>query len=515
MTRTALAAIGGIGLAYGMLGSAASAAEHRDVVDLGIRHQVIENFGASDAWTMQAAGQWSDANRQRIADLLFSQEKGIGLSLWRFNIGAGKEPGQHNIPDPFRSAECFEVSPGVYDWSRQAGQQWFLKAAKDRGVDQFLAFINSPPARMTRTGLTNSADDHTSPTNLKAGYEGEFARFLTDVLVHFRDVGVSPAITEGDPVKIDFRFVSPINEPNVDWNGTKQEGNRMDNLTIRNTVRALHAEMTRRGVKSEILAPESTNISDMIRPASRPTTRFASAKGDYIDDLIGDHSIAPLLSHRICYHIYDSWREPGLLRASEQIRDKMKQYPGWRSWMSEICIMDHKRDLGMDPALLLGRMIHQGLAVAGNSAWHWWLALSVYDYKDGLLYTDWRKPGDTENVLDSKMLWAMGNYSRFIRPGFVRVELTGDNHSHEGLLGSAYLDPNSSKVVVVYVNSGGNNETVQLTFRSPMSSTPYAPTRATAWITSDTHSLQRHPEVEWGKPLTIPARSIMTLVLDP
>lgn len=491
------------GTAFTLCATAAIAGEHRDTVNLSIRHQVIENFGASDAWTMQAAGKWSDEKRNQIADLLFSQEKGIGLSLWRFNVGAGKEPHQHNIPDPFRSAECFEVSPGVYDWNRQAGEQWFLKAAKDRGVDQFLAFINSPPARMTRTGLTNSADDHTSPTNLKAGYEGEFAKFLTDVLVHFRDTGIM-----GDPnYRINFQFVSPINEPNVAWTGTKQEGNRMDNLTIRNTIRALHAELTRQGVASEILAPESTNVIDMVRPSTRPTTRYSSATGDYIDDLLGDSSVAPLLSKRVCYHLYGTTDGRGLIRAAEQIQRKMAEYPGWRSWMSEICVMEPKRDLGITPGLNIARMIHQSLAVANNSAWHWWLALSVYDYKDGLLYTDWRKPGDPETVLESKMLWAMGNYSRFIRPGYVRVEMTGPSHSFEGLMGSAYADPSNSKVVIVYVNSGTEQENVTLTLQGAQLS------KLNGWITSAEKSLSPMEPLNPGQPVTIPPKSVVTLVL--
>ena len=43
---------------------------------------------ASDCWTTRILGNWTDESRERVADLLFSTEKGIGLSLWRFNLGA-------------------------------------------------------------------------------------------------------------------------------------------------------------------------------------------------------------------------------------------------------------------------------------------------------------------------------------------------------------------------------------------------------------------------------------------
>jgi len=83
-------------------------------VDYGKEYQFIDNFGASDCWSMQMLGGWSLENRNRVADLLFSKDRGIGLSCWRFNLGAGKNP--EDIKNPWRTAETFEVSEGVYDW---------------------------------------------------------------------------------------------------------------------------------------------------------------------------------------------------------------------------------------------------------------------------------------------------------------------------------------------------------------------------------------------------------------
>jgi hypothetical protein len=70
------------------------------------------------------------------------QPKGIGLSLWRFNIGAGtaEQGAASGIKDEWRRAESFLNNDGTYNWDKQAGQVWFLKAAKERGVNEFLAF---------------------------------------------------------------------------------------------------------------------------------------------------------------------------------------------------------------------------------------------------------------------------------------------------------------------------------------------------------------------------------------
>ena len=116
------------------------------VIDLNDRKQTIHNFGASDAWVCQFVGLWPDKSRDQIADWLFSLEedangksKGIGLSLWRFNIGAGSAA-QNNISDDWRRTEGFLQDDRTYDWSRQAGQKWFMHAAKQRGSKSIRRF---------------------------------------------------------------------------------------------------------------------------------------------------------------------------------------------------------------------------------------------------------------------------------------------------------------------------------------------------------------------------------------
>jgi len=125
-------------------------------IDISEQYQVIDNFGASDCWSMQKIGEWYTPQKERVADLLFSVNKGIGLSAWRFNIGAGIN--RTTISHPWRTAETFETGAGQYDWTSQGNERWFLQAAKERGVEQFIAFVNSPPARMTRNGYTNCTD---------------------------------------------------------------------------------------------------------------------------------------------------------------------------------------------------------------------------------------------------------------------------------------------------------------------------------------------------------------------
>ena len=68
------------------------------VVDTQTTYQQIDNFSASDAWSMHIIGKWPQEKQNQVADWLFSTEndangkpKGIGLSLWRFNVGADRK----------------------------------------------------------------------------------------------------------------------------------------------------------------------------------------------------------------------------------------------------------------------------------------------------------------------------------------------------------------------------------------------------------------------------------------
>ena len=90
----------------------------------------MDYFGASDAWSMQCIGLWTQEKQNQIADWLFSMEndengkpKGIGLSLWRFNVGAGStEQGEASqIASPWMRTECFLQADGTYDWNKQQG----------------------------------------------------------------------------------------------------------------------------------------------------------------------------------------------------------------------------------------------------------------------------------------------------------------------------------------------------------------------------------------------------------
>ncbi|WP_264480580.1 glycoside hydrolase, partial [Psychrobacter sp. I-STPA6b] len=86
------------------------------------------------------------------------------------------------------------------------------------------------------------------------------------------------------------------------------------------------------------------------------------------------------------------------------------------------------RDLGISLALWTARIISTDIAVGGVTSWQWWTAISRGDYKDGLIHVDngsSNGAGDANYckndgfIRDSKTLWALGNFSFFVKPGMV------------------------------------------------------------------------------------------------
>lgn len=475
-------------------------------VDLGRPHQTIHGFGASDCWTLQFIGRWPLEKRNAMAELLFStgldakrNPRGIGLSIWRFNLGAGSSRQSH-IESIWRRADTFLSEDGsTYDWSRLRGQRWFLRAASQRGVPTLILFANSPPTAMTRNGKA-FGEGRTASTNLADAHFDSFASYLVDVVKHFEQEGIV------------FSFVSPVNEPEWDWESASQEGCCYSSDDILVLLQLLSAKLRREGLTTRLLMPESAELKFLIE-----STPGRPGHLEYFFGSAWSASLSAMTGNRICGHsYYTDTPSSGLFTARDRLREALDRYHGLEYWMTEYCMMGPDgpgRPEGMDAALHVARVIHFDLAVAGASSWQWWLAVSVYDYKDGLIYADMNP--DDGSFAPSKILWVMGNYSRFIRPGARRVTVSRSDDAHpeqtaEGLMVSAYHHPSGGRTVLVLVNRRPDAVPISLRFVGP---DPCPAIRGVVpFITDDRCDLTACPAVPAGQALRIPPRSVVTLV---
>jgi hypothetical protein len=111
--------------------------------------QTFTGIGGSGAWWPNDLWHFPEATRQNLSSLLFSQD-GLGLSSYRYNVGAGGV----NVSNPTRAPETFYVSPGVYNFNADQQGQYFLNEAAKLGVSSLTAFANSAPPSLTSGGAS-------------------------------------------------------------------------------------------------------------------------------------------------------------------------------------------------------------------------------------------------------------------------------------------------------------------------------------------------------------------------
>lgn len=500
-------------------------------IKLDQEQQTIDGFGASDAWRCQMIGKyWPEAKKNAIADLLFSKEtdekgnpKGIGLSIWRFYLGAGSmEQGpESDITDEWRRAECFQAPDGTYNWQKQEGQRWFLQAARQRGVEKYLAFTTSAPVHMTLNGKAFSPQKQ--KMNIKEDKLPAYADFLVDCIENLRK-------NEG----ITFDYLSPMNEPQWDWMAgndgkASQEGTPAINKEMYHLTSLLAERLHNRGLTTKIALGEAGSINYLYENVND------EARDNQIDEFwetSSPLSIAslPNVEKVITGHSYFSvWPINDQVQYRQKLYAKIKQHPGLRYWQTEYCVLESpgeseipgggggKRDLGMKTAIFVARIIHNDLTVANASSWQWWTALTRADYKDGLIYLDDGNNNGSQTpdycrrdgyARPSKLLWALGNYSFFVRPGMKRIEVENQNpmQAATDVMISAYKDATTGKLVIVAINTSENERTYRLDMDGKIKNRSLTP-----YITSESSNLEKGKEVAIDK-IIIPAKAIVTYI---
>ena len=490
------------------------------VIDKEITYQEIDNFSASDAWRMDFVGKnWPLEKKEQIADLLFKREfdkdgnpKGMALSNWRVNIGAGSYENRENneVTSTWNRTECFLSPNGTYDFTKQAGQQWFMNAARERGMNDFLFFTNSAPYFMTRTSSTLSADNNC--INLQHDKFDDFARFLVRCAQHFRENGYN------------VKYISPLNEPNVEWHTNSwQEGTFATKADIYKMVAELDKAISEKGVDTKIIIPELGEMKMLFEVDANEKTPDDIIRSMFYKD--GAYSVLSFKNLYNCVAAHDYWTAypPSLLvDIRTQARDALAgNNHNTKFWASEYCILEKNEEITMPPSpvksinlgLYIARLIHTNLAVANASAWQWWTAVSLNEDVPIQLLPLEGKSGESVKydgkVVPTKMFWATANYSFFIRPGTRRIDVRALNkevtplEAATSLMLSSYTD--GSQVVTVIVNYADTEKSISLKCDNARKGKLYVTS-----IDKDLQYIGKHSL----KSLSIPARSIVTVVVD-
>jgi O-glycosyl hydrolase len=454
--------------------------------------QVMDGFGASGAWWPNDLERFPAAVQQKVGDLLFSPQ-GIDLSSYRYNIGGGGV----GVTDPTRAVQSFLTGRGGANWSADPGGLLFLRLARAHGVPMLAGFVNSAPTRWT----TNNEN---CGGQLVPGAERAYASYLAQVVEHLHAV-------DG----ITLSSVSPMNEPDNSFGSCGQEGMAVPVGQRATVVRALGRALARRAPYARVIADES----------SLATFQFLPEVPQWLSEPGTSRWVAALAHH--------TYEFPTDAQAA-QVSILAPQF-GKPLWMTEICCYDGKGPLigfgqqydpTMTSGLWLADTIYQDIAVIGDSQFDWWTALSsqmgchpVTDgtcpttlntsgWNDGLLYYDPGYGTDANySIYPTKRYSVLGNFSRYVRPGSIRHQVTGVS---PGLDVLAFENHGDWSVVVVN-NGGKGTPPARLRIALPTSGV----IRATgAFRTSDRQDLapveQPRSVGGLGGVVQVPPRSVTT-----
>jgi O-glycosyl hydrolase len=492
-------------------------------LDFSRRVQTIENIGSSTGMHGDyMAKHWAPETVDQIAELLLSRDsdeagrpKGIGLSCFRIQIGGGAEGPESGVKAPWRRTDCFLRPDGSYDWKDQGqGTLYWRKKAAEYEVPTVIGYLNSPPIYFTKSGYTFKTEESFT-TNLKDEHFGDYAAFIGKVAAHFQSL------------ELPFTHISPVNEPQWYWQGTpgraKQEGSPWTNEQIARLVRLTDREFSKASVVTKLLIPEAAEYPALC--ATLPDKYYAAAcdqvrafwtptSKTFIGDL---QSVEPVAAG----HAYFSDGSVEQIRETRQaVKETVAEVGcGFRFWQTEYCLLGRGWTGGraasevdeMTAGLLLARNIHADLTLANASAWQWW---SSTEPKMGrvprycLIECD---PQGNERFRATKLLWALGHYSRFVRPGMVRVEVDSPLDTGEVLanvMASAYLDPERNQWVMVLINFTGQQQNIRVETKMFVGADSKGSVEG--FLTDQTVNMGRFSIA--GNCFTMPAGSMVTVV---
>ena len=167
-------------------------------------------------------------------------------------------------------------------------------------------------------------------------------------------------------------------------------------------------------------------------------------------------------------------------------------------WMTEVYVPNstaNSADVWPD-ALDVSENIHNGLVVGNMNAYVWWFIRRSYSpmKEDG-------------NI--SKRGYCMAQYSKWVRPGDVRIAATEQPDSN--VLVSAYKN-NSDQVTVVAVNKGSNDVSQQFSMKNGESIAD-----VDSYRTSSTENIKEIADLAHstsGFSASLPAKSVTTFVIE-
>lgn len=336
------------------------------------------------------------------------------------------------------------VNENQSDWGRDLAT---AQRAVALGATVFASPWN-PPASMTETFTRNGVPNQ---KRLKYGSYGAYAQHLNDFTTYMKNNGVN------------LYAISVQNEPDYASTWTWWTATEIVNFLKANAG----------SIGTRVIAPESFQY---VKSMSDPILNDAAALANV--DIIGAHLYGTPYSN----FPYPLFKQKGA---------------GKELWMTEVYYPNSNANSGdaWPEALDVGEHIHHAMVDAEFQTYVWWYLRRSYG--------PMREDGQI-----SKRGAVMAQFSRFVRPGYVRVDATASPASNVFM--SAYRGDDT--VVIVAVNKNTSSVSQQFAMAGTTASGSVS-----NWVTDGSRNVAQQSPLSMANGSftgTLPARSVTTFVAD-
>jgi O-Glycosyl hydrolase len=396
--------------------------------------QVIDGFGVSNAWL------YPPSSKTAVYDALFSISKGAGLSILRNRVPFRENPtnddkfinkntdGSYKYTANSDGSKTFSLNWTNWDLNNTSGLINDIKAAgADYQVTKFMSTPWTPPNNSVSKWKVSDSYKTMNYNTPEVGGTLDSAHYAD-----YADVLADYALGYKAKFGVDLSVLSLQNEPNFQCTYESANWTAAQFDTFFTTLKT---EFTKKGVFTQlpnlkIMAPE-----------------FANVKEDLVLPTLSDANVSSLLGV-VGVHQYEfgkgnvnSYSPPTLTKSLAA---------GKRIWMTEFSTAAWSGDTSIADGLIVARLVHMDLVVAQMSGFLYWWA---WGSGNGCLAQS--------NGNQPKRLYAVGQYSRFVRPDWIRVDAVASPASNVYM--SAYKNPAGNQVAVVAINTGSSIVPLALT----------------------------------------------------
>ncbi len=395
-----------------------------------VHKKIVPNWtgwGTSLCWWAKQVGDTypnpNDPYYQALTDKLYHPKTGLGLTIFRYNIGGGANPASALDSGRFRAGGEIEGWATLVSKSTSAIEMHFkphadepqmrvLKAITSRHPDIILeAFSNAPPYFLTNSGSVrggvngayNFLGDEAASVADKPYYKAAVDAFATYLIYASKQIEAR----SGHVVN----YLEPFNEPDGNWwkvEKSTQEGCALSHATQKDILARLKASTS---------YPLAANDANNIDQAAAFMHYMQSQQSLQLVDKVNTHS-------------YFGTQRTELAKVTAQ-------KPLWQSESGPLQVSGSVYDV----ALKMASRITTDITHLKPNAWLMWQVLDNSE--------QWCSFKQKEAMQGNFLLTPWGtmfcHFSRFIRPGDAIV----DSGSRENILASVNAEGTTLTVVVV------------------------------------------------------------------